>query len=185
MNCPYDGFFNRKPMIQKLALKKISFFLRDIRLRLPFRFGAFTAEEVSLLHLAAEVEVSNGRRVNGFAADNLTNVPVVPLQQDLAAVRALGIPHLERNGHHYVRGLDHCSPREREAAIRLHGDLYQGEEREAFLKIENGRIRVDSLNVPGYGVAFEPDLSSMIPLEEWPEQKGATLSRPSILTSGF
>ena len=44
-----------------------------------------------------------------MSAEDLTNVPVVPLQQDLATVRALGIPHVERNGHHYVRGLAHCS----------------------------------------------------------------------------
>jgi L-alanine-DL-glutamate epimerase-like enolase superfamily enzyme len=102
-----------------------------------------------------------------MSGEDLTNLPVVPLQQDLATVRALGIPHLERNGHHYVRGLDHCSPEERKAAVRLHGDLYREDERGVFLKIENGEIRVDSLNVPGYGVAFEPDLPSMIPLEEW------------------
>jgi hypothetical protein len=113
-----------------------------------------------------------------MSAEDLSNVPVVPLQQDLATVRALGIPHLERNGHHYVRGLAHCSPGEREAAIRFHGDLYRGNGGEAFLRIENGQIRVDSLNVPGYGVAFEPDLPSMIPLEEWTEQKGRRCLAP-------
>jgi hypothetical protein len=102
-----------------------------------------------------------------MSAEDLSNLPVVPLQQDLATVRALGIPHLERNGHHYVRGLAHCSAREREAAARLHGDLYRGDEKEAYLRVEKGRISVSSLNVPGYGIAFDPDLSSMIPLEEW------------------
>jgi hypothetical protein len=102
-----------------------------------------------------------------MSAEDLTNVPIVPLQQDLATVRALGIPHLERNGHHYVRGLAHCSGWEREAATRLHRSLYEGDEGEAFLRIAHGNIRVDSLNVPGYGVAFDPDLSSMIPLDAW------------------
>jgi hypothetical protein len=102
-----------------------------------------------------------------MSAEDLTNVPVVPLQQDLATVRALGIAHVERNGHHYVRGLAHCSPRERAAAVRNHGDLYTGDEREAWLSIEEGRLRVGSLATPGYGVAFEPDLDAMIPLERW------------------
>jgi L-alanine-DL-glutamate epimerase-like enolase superfamily enzyme len=79
-----------------------------------------------------------------MSGEDLTNVAVVPLQQDLATVRALGIPHLERNGHHYVRGLDHCSPEERKAAVRLHGDLYREDEGGVFLRIENGQIRVDS-----------------------------------------
>ena len=71
-----------------------------------------------------------------MSAEDLTNVPVVPLQQDLATVRALGITHVERNGHHYVRGLAHCSRRERAAALRHHGDLYTGDERAAWLRIE-------------------------------------------------
>ena len=62
-----------------------------------------------------------------MSAEDLTNVPVVPVQQDLATVRALGIGHVERNGHHYVRGLAHCSSPEREAATRLHPDLYRGD----------------------------------------------------------
>ena len=102
-----------------------------------------------------------------MSGEDLTNVPVVPLQQDLTTVRALGLTHLERNGHHYVRGLAHCSPREREAATRLHGDLYTGDEREAFIRIVSGRLDVGSLKVPGYGVAFDPDLSSMKTLDDW------------------
>lgn len=102
-----------------------------------------------------------------MSAEDLTNVPVVPVQQDLATVRALGIAHVERNGHHYVRGLAHCSPRERAAALRLHADLYAGDEGEAWLSIEQGRLRVGSLATPGYGVAFDPDLEAMVPLERW------------------
>jgi len=98
-----------------------------------------------------------------MTAEDLTNVPIVPLQQDLTTVRVLGIPHLERNGFHYVRGLGHCSEHERELAIRHHGDLYEGDSREAFMRIENGQIRVDSLSVPGYGIAFDPDFESMEP----------------------
>ena len=102
-----------------------------------------------------------------MSAEDLTNVPVVPVQQDLATVRALGITHVERNGHHYVRGLAHCSPRERAAALRHHADLYTGDEGDAWLRIENGRLRVGSLAAPGYGVAFDPDLDAMIPLDRW------------------
>jgi hypothetical protein len=102
-----------------------------------------------------------------MSAEDLTNVPVVPVQQDLATVRALGIGHVERNGHHYVRGLAHCSSTEREAATRLHPDLYQGDGRAAWLRIAEGRLRVGSLDAPGYGIAFDPDVRSMIPLHAW------------------
>jgi hypothetical protein len=115
-----------------------------------------------------------------MSAEDLTNVPVVPVQQDLATVRALGITHVERNGHHYVRGLAHCSARERSDAIRLHPDLYVGDEHEAWLRIEDGRLRVGSLATPGYGVAFDPDLEAMTPLERWrfPGAPGASAGEP-------
>jgi hypothetical protein len=102
-----------------------------------------------------------------MSAEDLTNVAVVPVQQDLATVRALGITHVERNGHHYVHGLRHCSPRERRDATRLHPDLYVGDETQAFLRIERGALAVASLAAPGYGIAFDPDLPSMTPLAEW------------------
>jgi enolase-like protein len=111
------------------------------------------------------------RRAKGerafMSAEDLTNLPIVPLQQDLATVRALGIDHVERNGHHYVRGLDHCSPREREEALRHHGDLYERAKDGVFLRIRGGRLALGSLEMAGYGVAIAPDLESMIPLEEW------------------
>ena len=46
-------------------------------------------------------------------------------------------------------------------------DLYTGDEDQALLRITQGRLDVRSLAVPGYGVAFEPDLDAMIPLENW------------------
>jgi hypothetical protein len=102
-----------------------------------------------------------------MSAEDLTNLPIVPLQQDLLTVCVLGIDHVERNGHHYVRGLDHCSARERAEALRHHGDLYEAAGDGAFLKVRDGRLAVGSLEVPGYGVGFAPDLGSMVPLEDW------------------
>jgi hypothetical protein len=117
------------------------------------------------------VERLNRQRAAGaqlfMSAEDLTNVPVVPVQQDLTTVRALGIGHVERNGHHYVRGLDHCSSAERAAATRLHPDLYRGDGRAAWLRITDGQLRVGSLDAPGYGIAFDPDLEHMIPLPAW------------------
>ena len=117
------------------------------------------------------VERWNRRRKPGaqlfMSAEDLTTLPVIPLQQDLATVRALGITHVERNGHHYVKGLAHCSPKERHQATRLHRDLYRGDDGAASLRIESGFLRVGSLNTPGYGGPCEPDLSSMTPLDRW------------------
>lgn len=102
-----------------------------------------------------------------LTGEDLMNLPVVPLQQDLAQLAALGIPHAERNGHHYVRGLDHLSESERQACARTHGALYAPLGSSLALAIRQGRIALTSLQCPGLGVGMEVDTASMIPLEEW------------------
>jgi hypothetical protein len=44
--------------------------MRNLRTRLPFRYGVVTLTHFPLLHLAVDVETADGRR-GGFAADNL------------------------------------------------------------------------------------------------------------------
>jgi hypothetical protein len=107
-----------------------------------------------------------------MSAEDLTNLPVVPLQQDLATVAVLGIGHVERNGHHYVRGLGHCTPADRRAALARHPDLYVEHPDGTFLRIEEGCLSVASLSVtPGYGVGFEPDLAGLMSLDAWCAQQ--------------
>jgi hypothetical protein len=48
-------------------------------------------------------------------------------------------------------------------ALLHHSDLYAESGNEAFVRIVNGCIQVDSLAAPGYGVAFDPDFESMEP----------------------
>lgn len=102
-----------------------------------------------------------------LSGEDLMNLPVVPLQQDLAQLAALGIPHAERNGHHYVRGLNHLSPTERQACSRKHHSLYAPLGDSLALDIQQGRIDLTSLQCAGLGVGMEVDTASMIPLEEW------------------
>ena len=102
-----------------------------------------------------------------ITAEDLTTVQVVALQQDLVLVAALGIPHLERNGHHYVRGLDHLSASERSLCIERHGDLYRAEGDSGFLDIREGQIEVGSLQGAGLGVDGVVDVAAMQPLESW------------------
>ncbi len=83
--------------------------------------------------------------------EDLTNLPVLPLQQDLATLAALGIGEAERNGHHYFRGLDHLPIEEARAALVVHPDLYQGRPGVIALRIVAGRISTGSLAGPGYG----------------------------------
>ncbi|MCC7264816.1 MAG: mandelate racemase [Candidatus Latescibacteria bacterium] len=102
-----------------------------------------------------------------LTGEDLMNLPVVPLQQDLAQLAALGVTHAERNGHHYVRGLDHLSSAERQACTRVHPALYAPLGHSLALDIRQGRIDLSSLQCPGLGVGMEVDTASMIPLEDW------------------
>ena len=87
----------------------------------------------------------------GFqSAEDLTNVPLLPLHQDLATVGVLGLEHVERNGHHYFRGLDHLTDAERAAALERHPSLYVEHEGLPQLRIESGRLDLRSLEASGY-----------------------------------
>ena len=99
--------------------------------------------------------------------EDLSNMPVVPLQQDFAALGVLGIPHCERNGHHYSYGQKHLSPAEKQLALKHHGELYTKRNGELFLNIQNGLVRCDSLAGTPFGTAFEPNWQAMTPLSEW------------------
>ena len=83
------------------------------------------------------------------AGEDLTNLPLVALQQDLATSAALRLPHVERNGHHYFAGLAHLTPAERAWALEQHPDLYDAR----GLRIQGGRLRTGSLQVQGFGLA--------------------------------
>jgi hypothetical protein len=119
------------------------------------------------LALAAVHNADVGRPELFLSAEDLSNLPVVPLQADLATVALLGIVHVERNGHHYFRGLGHLPEAEKTAALAAHPDLYRREGGEVFLEIAGGMLDCASLQVPGMGFAALPDLAAMTPVEEW------------------
>jgi hypothetical protein len=86
-----------------------------------------------------------------LAGEDLTNLPVLALQQDCAVAAALGLEHVERNGHHYFRGLDHLPPAEARDALRAHPDLYEPLGEGATLRIRSGVLSVASLQRVGFG----------------------------------
>jgi hypothetical protein len=102
-----------------------------------------------------------------LSAEDLTNLPVVPLQADLASVALLGIPHVERNGHHYFFGLNHLTREEQVVALDKHPDLYARFGDAVVLYIRDGRIEIDSIQVPGMGFAALPAMDAMVPPEQW------------------
>jgi hypothetical protein len=117
--------------------------------------------------LIRQLNAERGAEVFFQTGEDLTNVPVVPLHEDLAALAALGIEHAERNGHHYYRGLDHLPAGEAEAALAAHPDLYEEREGSIFLRVQDGRIALESIHKPGFGYACEIAFAERTPLPEW------------------
>jgi hypothetical protein len=115
----------------------------------------------SILNAARVVQLGPGYFMS---AEDLTTLPGVSLQQDLALVSLLGMTHVERNAHHFVDGMSFASEAEQKAFVSAHRDLYGREPgHPARLKAPGGRIALGSLNVPGFAVGAEMDLRSMTP----------------------
>jgi hypothetical protein len=96
-----------------------------------------------------------------MSAEDLTTQAGLSVQQDLALVALLGLPHVERNGHHYVNGMAALPAAEQQAFLKAHPDLYARAAGAVRLRILEGRLSVGSLACPGYASAAEPDWGTM------------------------
>ncbi|MBH1965092.1 MAG: mandelate racemase [Comamonadaceae bacterium] len=111
-----------------------------------------------------------------MSAEDLTTLPGISLQQDLALVSLLGLGHVEKNAHHFVDGMRGRPETEQRRFVQAHPDLYRLDtltngERLARLKLSNGIVRLDSLGGPGFACAVEPDWNSLppSPASRWPD----------------
>ena len=88
------------------------------------------------------------------------------MQQDLALATLLGLPHVERNGHHYVDGFGGggAGDAEQQRFVAAHPSLYVRDAGGARLRIADGSIDVTSLDVPAFASAAEPDWDALSPL---------------------
>jgi len=111
------------------------------------------------------------RPIKGIVSgEDMMNMPVVPLHTDLVVMAAMGVEHIERNGHHFNRGLDHMPKDERAELLKNHPSLYHKKAGDLdVLSTESGALDVRSLNArPGFGVTdAEINRSSMVLLDEW------------------
>jgi hypothetical protein len=99
-----------------------------------------------------------------MSAEDLTTLPGVSVQQDLALVSLLGMSHVERNAHHFVDGMSFASEAEQKAFVAAHRDLYERKDgHPARLRAPSGRIALGSLHVPGFAVGAEMDFRAMTP----------------------
>ncbi len=109
----------------------------------------------------------NSDRHSFQSGEDLTNLGVLALQQDLTTVAALGLKHVERNGHHYFRGLGHLPRAEVADAASKHPDLWTRHGEETHLRIQEGQLQLGSLQAVGYGYSSTIDFESRTPLADW------------------
>ncbi|MEK9970728.1 MAG: enolase C-terminal domain-like protein [Ferrovibrio sp.] len=104
-----------------------------------------------------------------ITGEDLTCQAGQAVQQDLALVAALGLSHVERNGHHYVDGFGTAPQAEQDAFLAAHPDLYHrapGNGR-VRLTIHDGSIDLHSvMAAPAFGSAAEPDWGSLAPMPQ-------------------
>ncbi len=115
---------------------------------------------------AAHPEGAAGRYV--ISGEDLANVGPVALLQDLAVMASLGIEHVERNGHHYFRGLSMLPDDVQRQVLRHHGDLYRRHpDGYPTLDVHDGYLDVGSVVDAPFGTAFLLDSKQLTPLDEW------------------
>jgi L-alanine-DL-glutamate epimerase-like enolase superfamily enzyme len=101
-----------------------------------------------------------------FSAEDLTNIDVA-LNQDLTALSTLGIPHAERNGPHYFRGLSHLSQQDQAHFLAAHPDVYQQDNDFVRVRIQEGKITLGSLHqTAGLGNGAWPSWEALPLLED-------------------
>jgi len=102
------------------------------------------------------------------SAEDLTNIGPVALMQDLCVVANLGIPHAERNGQHYLKGLSMFPGQVQEAVLADHPDLYRRHaDGFATMRIEGGISRLESVVSRAFGVGARFDPTQFTPVEKW------------------
>ena len=111
-----------------------------------------------------------------MSGEDLANTGPVSLLQDLAMMALLGITHVERNGHHYFRGLSAFPQRVQEGTLLMHEDLYERREYqgETFptLRIQEGQVEVGSVNEAPFGSGIVLDMDAYEPLNTWIKRGG-------------
>lgn len=110
-----------------------------------------------------------------LSGEDLVNVGPVALMQDLAMQALLGIEHVERNGHHYMKGLSMWPAAVQDAAARAHPDVLQPlPQGFPAVAVRQGQIDLASVHAAPFGCALSPArvTAELEPLDAWIKRGG-------------
>jgi hypothetical protein len=106
-----------------------------------------------------------------MSAEDLTTLAGICVQQDLALVSAMGLVHVERNGHHFVDGFSGRPKAEAVRFMEAYPELYADTPHGPRLAIREGMLDLGSVvDAKGLGAAIEPETKAMapMPISTWP-----------------
>ncbi|MBS7543119.1 enolase C-terminal domain-like protein [Ancylobacter oerskovii] len=116
---------------------------------------------------AARVARLNRRHGGGYVltGEDLTCQPGLGVQQDTALVAALGLTHVERNGHHYVAGFGPAPEPEAQGFARAFPELYEAGPDGLRLSTRTATLPAARLLAgPGFASGAAPDWDALAPL---------------------
>ena len=108
-----------------------------------------------------------------LTGEDLGRVGPVAMLQHAAMAAAMGITHIERNGHHYFRGLSAFPEPVQHDMLATHSSLYV-RHADGFpaLRITDGAIDLSSVNTAPFGCGVTLDMAPYEVLDTWIKRGG-------------
>lgn len=107
-----------------------------------------------------------------LSCEDLASVGPISTIQDMGIAGALGINSIERNGHHYFKGLSAFPEEIQKQVLTAHPDLYhRTEEGWPTLTIQNGEISLESINRAPFGIGYVLDTDLFDTVDQWKMKK--------------
>lgn len=108
-----------------------------------------------------------------LSGEDLAGMGPVAMLQDLSLMAMLGITHVERNGHHYFRGLSMYPPEVQQAALQAHAGFYHTHPGGfPTIRIADGMLDTTSINAASFGCGLTLDMTAFEPLNDWIKRGG-------------
>ena len=115
------------------------------------------------------------RGLSHLSGEDLASVGPVATLQDLCVASLLGITHVERNGHHYFRGLSMYDEKVQDDVLHAHQGFYRRHEKGfPTLDIQAGVLDVSSLHAAPFACGALLDMAAYEPLNAWIKRGGIT-----------
>jgi hypothetical protein len=102
-----------------------------------------------------------------MTGEDLCSVGVIAVQSDLCLAAALGLEHVERNGHHYHRGISYLPDEEQQEALLWHPDFYTKHAGRISPRLIEGKFHIASLQCAGFGFAVLPRMNQRREIFVW------------------